>query len=320
MGQLYCKPVETTSELVTKNVFMYPQFLIDYLFTEYKSYQLLNPSSKEFKSIESIINNKFSIMEQLDIKKYCLAENGLVIRKATLVDKKVIYFIFGIALNEDIDFSNEHYSYIESYFDKEYDPVINIMDKIMIVFGGVLKGILMNPRVIYTDDLTKLDPDITKSRKSRYLDLITLNTRPFEEIFKFIYGQTFNNIASKKDYIVDYYQFGTLIYNIYYLALNKIFKNSSNIILAKDAEVVMKNIIASIYTLDNMDKLRYIVNIQDIPLNDLMIGLNKYILGIKPITYAERKFKLCEVTSDPVFVNSNPINQMNIILETEKEF
>ena len=102
--------------------------------------------------------------------------------------------------------------------------------------------------------------------------------------------------------------------------LNKIFKNSSNIVLAKDLEVVMKNVIASIYTLDNMDKLRYIVNIQDIPLNDLMIGLNKYILGIKPINYAERKFKFCEVTSDPVFVNSNPINQMNIILETEKEF
>ena len=130
--------------------------------------------------------------------------------------------------NEDIDFSNEHYSYIESYFDKEYDPVINIIGKTMIIFGDVLKGILMNPRAIYTDDLTKLDPDITKSIKSRYLDLITLNTRPFEEIFKFIYGQTFNNIVSKNDYIVDYYQFGTLIYNIYYLALNKIFKNSDN--------------------------------------------------------------------------------------------
>ena len=319
MGQLYCKPVETTSKLVTKNVFMYPQFLIDNLFTEYKSYQLLNSSSKEFKIVESIINNKFSIMEHWEINKYCLSENGLTIRKI-LVNDKTIYFVFGISLNEDIDFSNEHYSYIESYFDKEYDPVINIIGKTMIIFGDVLKGILMNPRVIYTDDLTKLDPDITKSIKSRYLDLITLNTRPFEEIFKFIYGQTFNNIVSKKDYIVDYYQFGTLIYNIYYLALNKIFKNSSNIILAKDAEVIMKNIIASIYTLDNMDKLRYIVNIQDIPLNDLMIGLNKYILGIKPITYAERKFKFCEVTSDPVFVNSNPINQMNIILETEKEF
>lgn len=319
MGQLYCKPVETTSELVTKNVFMYPQFLIDNLFTEYKSYQLLNSSSKEFKSIESIVDINLSIMEQCNTKKYCLSENGLTIRKI-LVNDKTIYFVFGVSLNEDIDFSNEQYSYIETYFDKINDPIINIMNKTMIVFGDVLKGILMNPRVIYTDDLTKLDPDITKSRKSRYLDLVTLNTRPFEEIFKFIYGQTFNNIVSKNDYIVDYYQFNTLIYNIYYLALNKIFKNSDNIILAKDLEVVMKNVIASIYTLDNMDKLRYIVNIQDIPLNDLMIGLNKYILGIKPITYAERKFKFCEVTSDPVFVNSNPINQMNIILETEKEF
>lgn len=319
MEQLYCKPVETTSELVTKNVFMYPQFLIDNLFTEYKSYQLLNSSSKEFKSIESIVDINLSIMEQCNTKKYCLSENGLTMRKI-LVNDKIIYFVFGIGLNENLDFSNEHYSYIETYFDKINDPVINIMNKTMIVFGDVLKGILMNPRAIYTDDLTKLDPDIAKSVNSRYLDLITLNTRPFEEIFKFIYGQTFNNIVSKNDYIVDYYQFDILIYNIYYLALNKIFfKNNNNIILAKDLEAVMKNIMASIYTLDNMNRLKYI-NIQDSPLNDLMIGLNKYILDIKPITYAERKFKFCEVTSDPVFVNSNPINQMNIILETEKEF
>ena len=31
MGQLYCKPVETAG-LVSENVFMYPQFLIDNLF------------------------------------------------------------------------------------------------------------------------------------------------------------------------------------------------------------------------------------------------------------------------------------------------
>lgn len=314
--------VTKASKSFSKNVFMYPHFLIDNLFTKYKSYQLLNSSSKEFKSIESIITNKLSIMEHWEIKKYCLSKIGLTIRKA-LVNDKTIYFVFGISLNEDIDFTNEHYSYIESYFNKEYDPVINIMDKTMIVFGDVLKGILMNPRAIYTDDLTKLDPDITKSIKSRYLDLITLNTRPFEEIFKFIYGQQFNNITTKNDYIVDYYQFDTLIYNIYYLALNMITSDNNciiNIVLAKEIKAVMKNIIASIYTLDKMDKLRYIINIQDIPLNDLMIGLNKYILDTKPITYAERKFKFCEVTSDPVFVNSNPINQMNIILETEKEF
>lgn len=310
--------VTKASESFSKNVFMYPHFLIDNLFTKYKSYQLLNSSSSEFKSIESIITNKLSIMEHWDIKKYCLSENGLTMRKV-LVDSKTIYFVFGVTLNEEVEFSNEHYSYIESYFDKKYDSIINIMNKTMIVFGDVLKGILMSPRVIYTDDLTKLDPDIAKSVESRYLDLITLNTRPFEEIFKFIYGQQFNNITTKNDYIVDYYQFDTLIYNIYYLALNKIFfKNNNNIILAKDLEFVMKNIIASIYTLDNMNRLKYI-NIQDSPLNDLMIGLNKYILDIKPITYAERKFKFCEVTSDPIFVNSNQIKQMNIILETEKE-
>lgn len=310
---------ETTkaSESFSKNVFMYPQFLIDNLFTKYKSYQLLNSSSAEFKSIESIINNKLNIMEHWEIKKYCLSENGLTMRKV-LVDGKTIYFVFGITLNEDTEFSNEHYSYIESYFDKKYDPIINVMNKTMIIFGDVFKGILMNPRAIYTDDLTKLDPDIAKSVESRYLDLITLNTRPFEEIFKFIYGQQFNNIVSKNDYIVDYYQFDTLIYNIYYLALNKIFFKNNNIILAKDLEAVMKNIIASIYTLDNMNRPKYI-NIQDSPLNDLMIELNKYILNIKPITYAERKFKFCEVTSDPIFVNSNQLKQMNIILETEKE-
>ena len=310
---------ETTkaSESFSKNVFMYPQFLIDNLFTKYKSYQLINSSSSEFKSIESIITNKLSIMEHWEIKKYCLAENGLTMRKV-LVDGKTIYFIFGITLNEDTEFSNEHYSYIESYFDKKYDPIINVMNNTMIIFGDVLKGILMNPRAIYTDDLTKLDPDIAKSVESRYLDLITLNTRPFEEIFKFIYGQQFNNIVSKSDYIVDYYQFDILIYNIYYLALNKVFFKNNNIILAKDLEAVLKNIIASIYTLDNMNRLKYI-NIQDSPLNDLMIELNKYILNIKPITYAERKFKFCEVTSDPIFVNSNQIKQMNIILETEKE-
>lgn len=307
------------SESFSKNVFMYPQFLIDNLFTKYKSYQLINSSSSEFKSIESIITNKLSIMEHCEIKKYCLSENGLTIRKVLLDDKRLIYFVFGITLNEDLKCSNEHYSQIESYFDKKYDPTINVMNKTLIVFGDVLKGILMNPRVIYTDDLTKLDPDIAKSVESRYLDLITLNTRPFEEIFKFIYGHQFNNIISKSDYIVDYYQFDTLIYNIYYLALNKIFfKNNNNIILAKDLEAVMKNIIASIYTLDNMNRFNYII-IQGNSLNDLMIELNKYILNIKPITYAERKFKFCEVTSDPIFVNSNQIKQMKIILETEKE-
>ena len=93
MGQLYCKPVETTSKLVTKNVFMYPQFLIDNLFTEYKSYQLLNSSSKEFKIVESIINNKFSIMEHWEINKYCLSVNGLTIRRI-LVNDKTIYFVY----------------------------------------------------------------------------------------------------------------------------------------------------------------------------------------------------------------------------------
>lgn len=314
-------PITKTKDSLSQNVFMYPQFLIDNLFSKYKfkSYQLLNSSSKEFKSIESIVNSKLSIMEQRNIKKYYLLDEGLTMKKV-VVDNKTIYFVFGISLNdENIDFSNEHYSYIESYFDKNYDPIINIMNKTMIVFGDVLKEILINPRVIYTDDLSRLDPDIVKSIESRYLDLITLNTRPFEDIFKFIYNQQFNNIISKDDYIVNYYQFDILIYNIYYLALNKIFKNSSNIILAKDSEVVMKNIIASIYTLDNINRLKYI-NIQDNPLNDLMIELNKYVLSMKPATFAEKKFKFCEVTSDPLFVNSNPINQMNIILETEKEF
>lgn len=314
--------VTKASESFSKNVFMYPHFLIDNLFTKYKSYQLLNSSSSEFKSIEFIVTNKLSIMEHWDIKKYCLSKIGLTIRKVLLDDKRLIYFVFGVTLNKDIDFSNEHYSYIESYFDKKYDPTINVMNKSLIVFGDVLKEILMNPRAIYTDDLTNLDPDITKSVKSRYLDLITLNTRPFEEIFKFIYGQQFNNITTKNDYIVDYYQFDILIYNIYYLALNMITSDNNriiNIVLAKEIKDVMKNIIASIYTLDNMDKLRYIINNQDISLNDLMIGLNKYILDIKPNTYAERKFKFCEVTSDPIFVNSNQLKQMNIILETEKE-
>lgn len=314
--------MEQFNETSLTNVFMYPQFLIDNLFTKYKSYQLLNSSSKEFKSIESIINNKLSIMKHRIIKKYCLSENGLTIRKV-VVDKRIIYFVFGITLNENIHFSNmyfpnEDYSYIESYFDKKYDPIINIMNKTMIVFGDVLKGILMNPRVIYADDLSELDPDISKSIKSRYLDLVALTTRPFEEIFKFIYNQQFNNIVSKDDYIVDYYQFDSLLYNIYYLALNKIFKNNNNIILAKDLKVVMKNIIASIYTLDNLNRPKY-NNIKYISIQDSS-QLNKYILDIKPITYAERKFKFCEVTSDPIFVNSNSINQMNIILETEMEF
>ena len=56
MEQLYCKPVETAG-LVSENVFMYPQFLIDNLFTEYKSYQLLNSSSKEFKFTQQIVCN-----------------------------------------------------------------------------------------------------------------------------------------------------------------------------------------------------------------------------------------------------------------------
>lgn len=311
--------ISKTKESISQNVFMFPQFLIDSLFLKYKSYQLLNSSSKEFKSIENIVSNKLTIMEQWKINKYCLSDEGLTIKKV-IVDDKTIYFVFGITLNEYIDFSNEHYSYIESYFDKKYDPTINIMNKTLIVFGDVLKGILMNPRVIYTDDLTKLDPDIVKNIRSRYLDLITLNTRSFEEIFKFIYVQQFNNIT-KNDYIVDYCQFDILIYNIYYLALNKIF-NNNDIILAKDLEVVMKNIIASIYTLDNLDRfryLKYLVNIQDSPLNDLMIELNKYILSIKPINFAKRKFEFCKITSNSIFVNSNLLNQMNIILETEKE-
>lgn len=241
--------------------FLFPQFIFDNIIKELKPYQFINPSSKEFKLIKdlSLVNIKKSI------DKYIYSDN-ISIRKIVLnnndTEERIIYIVFGIDLNPNLDIDKKDRKYISKLLSSESDPIINIFNSRLIIFGDIIKKAIIDPVVLFQDNLQDLDNGISsESSLSRYFDILGLELeyRTIKNIFRFIYS---DKILSNKESIISNFNVNDIIYNTLYLTLSKQY-NNNGICLINSVDQLFKNVVLSINIIKHLDifeKVKFIMN------------------------------------------------------------
>lgn len=293
--------------------FLFPQFIFDNIVRELKPYQFINPSSKEFKLIKdlSLVNIKKSI------DKYVYSDN-ISIRKIVLnndTEEKILYIVFGIDLNSDLEINKKDRKNISKLLSSELDPIINVFNSRLIIFGDIIKKAILDPVVLFQDNLQDLDNGISsESSLSRYFDILGLELeyRTLKNIFKFIYS---NKMISNKESIVGKFNVNDIIYNTLYLSLSKQYKNNNGICIINNVDQLFKNVVLSINIIRHLDifeKVRFIMN------NSFISDKERFNVNLN---YLNLDFilNLSKITLNKNFLELSLLEKSLVIFENELE-